>query len=151
MASDKDFIECKDWSLFHGARKTITPYWALIIAVLCGLALAGAMAFLPWFSSSAHAAPKAENAEECVAVADMALVARALAESKEPLVPAANAEAMMLRIYNVAESEHGLALMRAVIANAYKIDAAPSDYATELMRQCIRGRGDMDGILGSDV
>jgi hypothetical protein len=149
VASDKDFVECKDWGLFHRQRKTVTPYWAVIGAVLLGLALA--LYFVPWAISKANAAPKADDAEECVAAADMALVARALAESTEPRVPAASAEAVMLRIYNVAENEHGLALMRSVLATAYQIDVAPKDYAAQLMRACVRGRGDMDGILGSDV
>lgn len=41
MATDKDFIECKDWSLFHEPRPTIMPLliWAVVVAIAIGSAL----------------------------------------------------------------------------------------------------------------
>lgn len=43
MASDKDYIDCKDWGLFYPEkRRTVAPHWAvgIILAGLVGLLLA---------------------------------------------------------------------------------------------------------------
>lgn len=51
MASDLDLFECKDWALFRHERKTIAPYWAVVLAILFGIALA----MLPIYG---HAEPR---------------------------------------------------------------------------------------------
>lgn len=52
----------------------------------------------------ANAAPKAESAVECGIAADMAVVARSLAEEQ---VQRPQANAIMARIYDVSESDRG--------------------------------------------
>lgn len=53
MASDKDFIECKDWAQFYPTpRKTVAPYWAIGAVVLVVIAVVGAL-----YSSKVYAEP----------------------------------------------------------------------------------------------
>lgn len=107
-------------------------------------ALAAAGLLLP---ALAPAAPKAESAMECGIAADMAVVARSLAEEK---VQQPRAVAIMLRIYDVAESERGKALMQDILDAAYK-DGAPAGqkFAEDLFATCMKAEGNMDTVLGS--
>ena len=105
--------------------------------------------------SAAHAAPRAESAMECGVAADMAVVAHSLAREQ---IQRPKAQAIMVRIYDVSESDRGQQLMRDIIDAAY---SKPSDasasaggtssslgFAEELFATCIKGDGDMDPILG---
>jgi len=97
----------------------------------------------------ASAAPRAESALECGIAADMAVVAHSLAHEQ---VQRAKADAIMVRIYDVAASARGMELMNDILEAAYlKPDnAAPSaqKFAEELFATCIKAGGDMDTILG---
>jgi hypothetical protein len=94
----------------------------------------------------AHAAPKAESAVECGIAADMAVVARSLAEEQ---VQRPKAVAIMARIYDVSESDRGQELMKEILDAAYRKEAATSQtFAEELFTACIRTGGNMDTILG---
>jgi lipopolysaccharide export LptBFGC system permease protein LptF len=108
------------------------------------LALAFAAAF---FASSTFAAPRAESAQECGIAADMAVVAQSLA--REDIQPP-KANAIMARIYDVAESERGKALMKEILDAAYTRNSAVggSAFAEELFVACMKNGGDMDTILG---
>lgn len=98
-------------------------------------------------TSLAWAAPRAESAMECGVAADMAIVARSLAEEQ---VQQAKADAIMLRIYDVAQSQRAQELMRDIIDAAYKADAEPGQkFAEQLFATCMKTAGNMDTILGS--
>jgi hypothetical protein len=95
---------------------------------------------------SAYAAPKAESAVECGIAADMAVVARSLAEEQ---VQRPQASAIMARIYDVSESDRGRELMKDILEAAYGKQATPSQaFAEELFTACIKSGGNMDTVLG---
>jgi hypothetical protein len=102
-----------------------------------------------FFSTSSFGAPRAQSAEECGIAADMALVAQSLA--REEIQPA-KAGAIMARIYDVAGSERGAALMRTILETAYtKKDAATPKLAEELFTVCMASGGNMDTVLGRSL
>ena len=109
-----------------------------LLAVLFGSALA---------AGAVHASPKAESAAECGIAADMAVVARSLAEEQ---IQPRQAGAIMARIYDVAESDRGKELMRDILDAAYRKELATTsqNFAEELFMACIKSGGDMDTILG---
>ena len=95
---------------------------------------------------SAYAAPKAESAVECGIAADMAVVARSLAEEQ---VQRPKASAIMARIYDVSESDRGRQLMKDILEAAYGKESTPSQaFAEELFSACIKSGGNMDAVLG---
>ena len=94
----------------------------------------------------AYGAPKAESAVECGIAADMAVVARSLAQEQ---VQPPQASAIMARIYDVSESDRGKELMKDIIDAAYRKESATSQaFAEELFTACIKSGGNMDTILG---
>lgn len=94
----------------------------------------------------ANAAPKAESAVECGIAADMAVVARSLAEEQ---VQRPQASAIMARIYDVSESDRGRELMKDILEAAYGKQSTPSQaFAEELFTACIKSGGNMDTVLG---
>ena len=102
--------------------------------------LVGTIAF------GANAAPKAESAVECGIAADMAVVARSLAEEQ---VQRPQASAIMARIYDVSDSDRGKELMREILEAAYGKGTTTSHaFAEELFTACIRSGGNMDTVLG---
>jgi hypothetical protein len=113
-------------------------------------------------SPIAHAAPRAESAVECGIAADMAVVAHSLAKEE---VHRQKADAIMGRIYDVAESERGKELMRDIMDAAYRAHdggiAAPGasaggtqgpvsgqQFAEDLFATCMKSGGNMDTVLG---
>ena len=114
-------------------------------------------------ASAANAAPRAQSALECGVAADMAIVARSLAQEniKEP-----QAGSIMSRIYDVSGSDRGRQLMEDIIAAAYSKTAATNEkesastgasaenpnsskkFAEDLFAACMKTGGNMDGILG---
>ena len=101
-------------------------------------------------SSAALAAPRAESALECGIAADMAVVAHSLAREE---VQRAKANAIMARIYDVAESERGKALMKDILDAAYVPTAAAGGtsgqtFAEDLYASCMSSDGNMDAVLG---
>ena len=103
--------------------------------------------------SAAQAAPRAESAMECGVAADMAVVAHSLAREQ---IQRPKAQAIMVRIYDVSESDRGKQLMRDIIDAAYSKPrgagaggtSSSQEFAEELFATCIKGGGDMDPILG---
>ena len=97
-------------------------------------------------ATSAFAAPKAESAVECGIAADMAVVARSLAEEE---VQRPQASAIMARIYDVAESTRGKELMKDILDAAYRNNGASSQkFAEDLFTACMKTGGNMDTVLG---
>jgi lipopolysaccharide export LptBFGC system permease protein LptF len=116
-----------------------------VVAIL----IAGGM-----FTAPVYAAPRAESAMECGVAADMAVVAHSLAGEQ---IQRQKAEAIMVRIYDVSESDRGKELMRDIIDAVYSKpkDASASSggtssqkFAEELFATCMESGGDMDPILG---
>jgi hypothetical protein len=104
--------------------------------------------------SSAYAAPRAESAMECGVAADMAVVAHSLAREQ---IQRPKADAIMVRIYDVAESDRGKQLMRDITDAAYSAreanassggTASSQQFAESLYVTCMKSGGDMDPILG---
>jgi lipopolysaccharide export LptBFGC system permease protein LptF len=111
---------------------------------IIGLVFAAAL-----FSLESFAAPRAESAEECAIAADMALVAESLAGEA---IQRPKAGAIMTRIYGVAESERGKALMNAILDAAYTRKAStPRPFADELLAVCLKSAGNMDSVLGRSL
>ena len=108
----------------------------LLAALLGGIAASGALA-----------APKAESAMECGIAADMAVVARSLAQEQIKLPQAG---AIMARIYDVSESTRGRELMKDILDAAYRSSNASSSqtFAEELFAACMKSGGNMDNVLG---
>jgi hypothetical protein len=99
-------------------------------------------------AGAASAAPHAQSALECGIAADMAVVAHSLAREE---VQRNKADAIMVRIYDVAASARGMELMNDIMEAAYtRRDAAPSaqKFAEDLFATCMKTGGNMDKILG---
>jgi hypothetical protein len=101
-------------------------------------------------STSLMAAPRAESALECGIAADMAIVAHSLAREE---IQRDKADAIMARIYDVAKSERGKALMKEILDAAYVPTAAAGGtssqtFAEDLYTTCMKSGGDMDAVLG---
>ena len=95
---------------------------------------------------AAWAAPKAESAMECGIAADMAIVARSLAQEE---IQRPQASSIMARIYDVSESARGKELMKDILDAAYGKEAVTSQrFAEELFNACIKSGGNMDTVLG---
>jgi hypothetical protein len=117
--------------------------------VVAGLLASGALA------CTAHAAQRAESAMECGIAADMAVVAHSLAREQ---VQRPKADAILVRIYDVSESDRGKELLRDITDAAYGAEqqanasaggtASSQEFAEELYATCMKSGGDMDIILG---
>ena len=97
---------------------------------------------------AAGAAPRAESALECGIAADMAVVAHSLAREE---VQRNKADAIMVRIYDVAASARGMELMNDILQAAYaKTESSPNaqKFAEELFATCMKTGGNMDTVLG---
>ena len=103
-------------------------------------------------TATAIASPKAESAMECGIAADMAVVARSLAQEE---IQRPQASAIMARIYDVAVSgsARGKELMRDILDAAYRDKGGsngPSSqkFAEDLFTTCMKTGGNMDTVLG---
>jgi hypothetical protein len=96
--------------------------------------------------SPASAAPRAESAQECAIAADMAIVARSLAQEN---IKVEKASAIMTRVYDVAESDRGKALMKDILDAAYKDQRTSQRFAEQLFTTCMKSAGNMDTVLGN--
>lgn len=108
--------------------------------------LAAVVALALLLASTALGAPRAESPQECTVAADMAVVARSLAEEQ---IQRPKAGAIMSRIYDTEVSERGKELMQQILDAAYiKKDSSTRNFAEELFVACLRNAGDMDSVLG---
>lgn len=96
-------------------------------------------------ASIATAAPRAQSAVECGVAADMAIVARSLAQEE---VQRAKAAAIMSRIYDVTESERAMQLMGEILDAAYAKSESSQVFAEKLFTACMKTGGDMNEVLG---
>lgn len=109
--------------------------------------------------SAAQAAPRAESAMECGVAADMAVVAHSLAKEQ---IQRPQADAIMVRIYDVSESQRGKELMKDITDAAYSSHGTPKlndmasggstasgqKFAEQLFTTCMKSGGNMDEVLG---
>jgi hypothetical protein len=101
---------------------------------------------LAGLAGTAAAAPRAESATECGIAADMAVVARSLAQEE---IKRPQAGAIMARIYDVSQSTRGKELMKDIIDAAYRKDGDSSQqFAEDLFVACMKDGGNMDTVLG---
>ena len=98
-------------------------------------------------SPFAFAQERLQSAEECGVAADMAIVARSLAQEE---VQPPKAATIMARIYDVSDSERGAALMKNILDAAYKMDPAVTsrNFAEELFTTCVKTGGNIDPVVG---
>ena len=83
---------------------------------------------------------------ECGIAADMAVVARSLAEEQ---VQRPQASAIMARIYDVSASDRGRELMKDILDAAYRNQSKTGQkFAEELFAACMKTGGNMDTVLG---
>lgn len=108
---------------------------AITIAILLVLA----------WTSAVLAAPRAQNEQECTVAADMAVVARALAEEG---VEPPKADSIMRRIYDVSPATRGEALLQTILEAAYRERESAGTFASKLYAACMVTGGNMDGVLG---
>jgi len=92
---------------------------------------------------------------ECGVAADMAVVAHSLAREQ---IQRPKADAIMVRIYDVSESDRGKEFLRDITDAAYGADqqanasaggtASSQQFAEQLYSACMKSGGDMDAVLG---
>ena len=93
----------------------------------------------------AESAPKAQGQAECVALWDVALVARALAMTGHD-VPASRS--VMVLVYSWGGDERLEAIVTAIVAAAQNDKSKTAgEFAKRVAEACLRG-GDMDAVLG---
>lgn len=92
----------------------------------------------------ARGAPTVQDEQECAELADMALVARALAEEK---IEQPRARSVLSRIY-VMPDERAQLLARLLIDSAYRDSLPPGQFATRFQVACVVNRGNVDSLLG---
>jgi lipopolysaccharide export LptBFGC system permease protein LptF len=110
------------------------------------LYLAAVFAGVMLYCSVTVAAPRAESAMECGVAADMAVVARSLAQEE---VHRAKADTIMARIYDVSESHRGKQLMQEILDAAYSKKSGTSQkFAEDLFATCMKTGGNMEAVLG---
>ena len=101
--------------------------------------------FLIAWGSAALAAPRAENERECTIAADMAVVARALAEER---LERPKAELIMRRIYDVTPTARGQEMLKTILQAAYTQREPAGKFASKLFLVCMSTGGNMDEVLG---
>ena len=86
---------------------------------------------------------------ECGIAADMAIVARSLAQEE---IQRPQATSIMARIYDVSESARGKELMKDILDAAYRSqDDSSQKFAEDLFATCMKTGGNMDTVLGSKL
>ena len=101
--------------------------------------------FVIAWGSTAFAAPRAENERECTIAADMAVVARALAEER---LERPKAELIMRRIYDVSPTARGQEMLKTILQAAYQHREPAGKFASKLFSVCMQTGGNMDEVLG---
>ncbi|MSQ18116.1 MAG: hypothetical protein EXR39_00820 [Betaproteobacteria bacterium] len=107
-----------------------------------------ALIALALLSTAAVATPRVKSAEECVAFADLALVASTLAKHG---ITKDHATAMLPDMHNLA-SDDAPAIAQDIVNAAYRPGhSEPKDFANKLGAQCMRTGGQLDGMLGESL
>lgn len=100
---------------------------------------------------SAHAGPRARSVEECVAYADLALVAATLAKHD---IGREKAETMLPDMYQLLDAD-AREIARGILDAAYRTGAParsePRNFASSLGDSCIRNQGRMESFLGVEL
>jgi len=113
-----------------------------MIARKIALALLAASTVAP---ITALATPRVQSAEECIAFADLALVASTLAKHG---ITIDRARAMMPDMYNLS-TDDAQTIASDIVAAAYRPGTSePKDFANRLGTQCMKSGGQLGGVLG---
>lgn len=116
--------------------KHVQAFWVRLMLLL--VLLAAALSF----AVRAEAAPRAQSAQECAAIADMGITARALAQEELAV------EAMM-RVLARMYPEKMMGKWALSLAQAASRDkASAKDFAAKLYEACLTSQGSVDGVLG---
>ncbi len=100
---------------------------------------------LALFTTSAIATPRVKSAEECVAFADLALVASTLAKHG---IAKDRASAMLPDMYNLA-SDDAQSIAHDIVDAAYRPGfSEPKEFANKLGTQCMKTGGQLGALLG---
>ena len=93
--------------------------------------------------ANANAAEPAQTGQDCANLAEVALLARALAEEK---IEKPRAQSILARIYDIPD-EQARSLARLVLESAYR-DSSPADeFASKFEVVCRASRGDVESLL----
>jgi hypothetical protein len=104
-----------------------------------------ALVVLALFTTSAIATPRVKSAEECVAFADLALVASTLAKHG---IDKDRASAMLPDMYNLTTDDAQI-IAKDIVNAAYRPGhSEPKEFANKLGTQCMRSGGQLDALLG---
>lgn len=94
----------------------------------------------------ATATPRAKSAEECVAYADLALVASAMARNG---IAADLAGKMLPDVYHLTTAD-ARAIANEILSAAYrKPEQVPREFAMAIGQGCLSNGGDIGALLGS--
>lgn len=96
---------------------------------------------------SAWAAPRAVNMEECKNISQVALVARAAAESQ---IPAEQTSKLLASVFTTT-GPRTVELIRLIQQAAYRSTDPALEFATGLGYTCASNGGDMDEILKEGI
>ena len=105
---------------------------------------------LCWFALSTHADadPPVYSAEECVAFADLALVASTLAKHGI----AKDQTAKMLPDMYELQTDNAQEIARRILDTAYgQPKPEPRSFASTIGNSCIRHQGRLDAVLGAKI
>lgn len=105
---------------------------------------------------TATPAPRAKSPQECVVLADMALVAAANARHGIDQVATLDAMPDIYGPFIELRREEGLRLVRLVVRAAYRAmehraSMTPADFGSALGTGCMQRQGDLQPILGEEV
>lgn len=113
------------------------------------VAFAVAIAFVMVWATLAYAAPKARSSEECMAYADLALVAATLAKHG---MDGMQTKAMLADIYTI-QGDHSKEMARLIVESSKHYislkSGTPRDYARMFAEVCVTQQGNVDGLLGT--
>ena len=101
-------------------------------------------AILLLFGQIVVAAPQARSMEQCDLFADMALVARALAEEE---ATDKLAYGVLYRVYNLGERSDRVEMAGLLMAHARKSELTAGEYASMFILLCKKNRGNVDAFF----
>ena len=100
------------------------------------------------FSQAVLAAPQVRSSAQCDLFADMALVARALAEEE---APDKLAHGVLYRVYNLEDRTERIEMAGLLMAHARKSKFAAGEYAAMFSLICRHNSGNVDAFFKDGI
>lgn len=116
--------------------RQVQAFWLRLVLLVALLALT-----VSW-AGGAHAAPRAQSADECFLITDMGVTARALAEEGLALEAAVR---VLARMY---PEKMAAKWALAIAARAQTDRRTAKEFAARLYEHCTTNTGNVDGFLG---